>query len=65
VVFASSNHVMGGHKEEGINCNDAKMITPDTDPFPGTKADVPSKIGDHFITLAHACISACACARAI
>uniref|UniRef100_A0A7S3Y885 NAD-dependent epimerase/dehydratase domain-containing protein n=2 Tax=Lotharella globosa TaxID=91324 RepID=A0A7S3Y885_9EUKA len=35
---------MGGHKEEGINCNDAKMITPDTDPFPGTKADVPSKI---------------------
>lgn len=41
VVFASSNHVMGGHKESGVNASEAGPLTPLTPPFPGTKVEFP------------------------
>jgi len=41
VVFASSNHVMGGLKEEGTNSLEARPIGHLTDPCPGTKQFIP------------------------
>jgi len=41
VVLASSNHVMGGLKEEGVNIHTAKPITSFSKPKPGTHLVYP------------------------